>query len=70
MLDAEVGKGITEKILFPTPNAAAKALMPAEYRNDSVIFPPDEVLKRCEYVAFDEKLQALYEEAFTRIRAA
>jgi spermidine/putrescine transport system substrate-binding protein len=70
MLDAEVGKGITEKILFPTPNAAAKALMPADYRDNSVIFPPDEVLKRCEYVAFDEKLQALYEEAFTRIRAA
>jgi spermidine/putrescine transport system substrate-binding protein len=70
MLDAEVGKGITEKILFPTPNAAAKALMPSDYSSNRVIFPSAEELKRCEYVMFDEKLQALYEEAFTRIRAA
>jgi spermidine/putrescine transport system substrate-binding protein len=70
MLDGEVGKQIAEKILFPTPNSAAKALMPPEYRNNSVIFPSAEELKRCNYVVFDEKLQALYEEAFTRIRAA
>jgi spermidine/putrescine transport system substrate-binding protein len=70
MLDAEVGKQITEKILFPTPNAAAKALMPADYRNNPVIFPSADELARCEYVVFDQKLQSLYEEAFTRIRAA
>ena len=70
LLDAEVGKKITETILYPTPNAAAKALMPPEYSNNSVIFPPAELMAKCEYAAFNEALQPLYETAFTRIRAA
>ncbi len=70
LLDAEAGKHITETILYPTPNAAAKALMPPEYRNNPVIFPPASEIARCEYGKFNEKLQPLFEDAFTRIRAA
>ena len=70
LLDAEVGKKITETILYPTPNAAAKALMPDSYKNNPVIFPPADLLAKCEYAAYNEKLQPLYEDAFTRIRAA
>lgn len=70
LLDAEVGKKITEAILYPTPNAAAKALMPDDYKNNPVIFPPADLLAKCEYAAYNATLQPLYEEAFTRIRAA
>ena len=70
MLEAEVDKKITEPILFPTPNAAGKALMPDSYKNNPVIYPPADVLARCEYAKFNEKLQPLYEEAFTKVRAA
>lgn len=70
ILDAEVDKKITETILYPTPNAAAKALMPDTYKNNSVIFPPADVLAKCEYAKFNEKLQPLYEEAFTKVRAS
>lgn len=70
LLDAEAGKKITETILYPTPNAAAKALMPDDYKNNAVIFPPADVLAKCEYAKFNEALQPLYEEAFTRVRAA
>lgn len=70
LLDAEAGKKITEKILYPTPNAAAKALMPDDYKNNPVIFPPADRLAKCEYAAYNAKLQPLYEEAFTRVRAA
>lgn len=70
LLDAEVGKHISETILYPTPNAAAKALMPADYQNNPVTFPPAEDLARCEYYSFDPELQALYEQAFTRVRAS
>jgi len=70
LLDAEVDKKITETILFPTPNAAAKALMPDSYKNNPVIFPPADVLARCEYAKFDPEMQRLFEEAFTRVRAA
>ena len=44
--------------------------MPKEYRDNPIIFPPKDVMARCEYGRFNETLQALYEEAFTRIRAA
>lgn len=70
ILDAEVGKKITETILYPTPNAAAKALMPDEYRNNPVIFPPADLLAKSEYAKFRPEMQPLYEEGFTRVRAA
>jgi spermidine/putrescine transport system substrate-binding protein len=70
LLDAEVGKKITETIKYPTPNAAVKAIMPDDYKNSPVIFPPADVLARCEYAKFNPTLQPLYEEAFTRIGAA
>ena len=70
LLDAEAGKKITETILYPTPNAAAKALMPDDYKNNPVIFPSAAVLAKCEYAKFNPELQPKYEEAFTRVRAA
>jgi spermidine/putrescine transport system substrate-binding protein len=70
LLDAKAGAEISKTILFPTPNAAAKALMPDDYKNNPVIFPPADQLAKCEYASYNEKLQPLYEEAFTRIRAA
>ncbi len=70
LLDAEVGKGITSTILYPTPNAAAKALMPDTYKNNPVVFPPAAELAKCEYARFRSDIQPLYEEAFTRVRAA
>ena len=70
LLDAEVGKKITETILYPTPNAATKALMPEAYRNNPVVFPPAAALAKCEYAKFRPDVQPLYEEAFTRVRAA
>ncbi len=70
LLDAEAGKKITETILYPTPNDAAKALMPDAYKNNPVIFPPADVLAKCEYAKFNSELQPKYEEAFTRVRAA
>jgi spermidine/putrescine transport system substrate-binding protein len=70
LLDGEVGKKITETILYPTPNAAAKALMPDAYKNNPAIFPAADVLAKCEYAKFRPDIQPLYEEAFTRVRAS
>ena len=70
ILDANVDKHITETILYPTPNTAARKLMPDSYQNNPVIFPSAEALAKCEYARFNAELQPLYEEAFTRVRAA
>mgnify|MGYP002777031214 CR=1 FL=1 len=70
ILDAENGKKVTETIQYPTPNAAAKALMPESYKANPAIYPPADVLAKCEYAKFNPELQPLFEEAFTRVAAA
>lgn len=71
ILDANNGAKIYNKIKYPTPNGAALALMPAEYRNSRVIFPPPEVMARCEYADFEGLDRAhLLDETLTRIFAA
>ena len=71
LLDAHAGAAISKTILYPTPNAAAKALMPEDYKNNPVIFPPADIMSKCEYGAFEGAEKAsLYEEVITRVRAA
>jgi len=71
ILDGKVGAGISTTIKYPTPNAAALALMPDSYKKSPVIFPPPEQLAKCEYAEFEgvERAQ-LYDETLTKIRAA
>jgi spermidine/putrescine transport system substrate-binding protein len=71
VLDGRNGAEIYETIKYPTPNAAALALMPADYRDSPVIFPPADVMARCEYADFEGLDRAhLFDETVTRIFAA
>jgi spermidine/putrescine transport system substrate-binding protein len=71
ILDANTGKGISETILYPTPNAAARALMPETYKTNPVIFPAADIMAKCEYGKFEgSEKQQLFEDTMTRIRAA
>ncbi len=71
LLDGKNGAEVYETIRYPTPNAAALALMPAEYRDNPVIFPPPAALARCEYAEFEGLERShLYDETVTRIFAA
>jgi spermidine/putrescine transport system substrate-binding protein len=71
LLDGPVGADIAAYIQYGTPNGAAKALMDDSYKNNPIIFPPADVMAKCEYGVFQgaEVAQA-YEEAMTRIQAA
>jgi len=71
ILDGKNGAGIAEATRYPTPNAAALALMPPDYRDNPAIFPPAAALARCEYADFEGLARAhLYDETVTRIFAA
>lgn len=71
LLDAQAGKHIIETILYPTPNAAAKALMPASYAANPIIFPTGPGMDASEWGKFEGAEQArAFEEAITRMRAA
>jgi spermidine/putrescine transport system substrate-binding protein len=71
IFDPEVGAEITKTILYPSPNAAAVALMPESYRNNPVIFPPADLVAKCEYPRYlGPDFTRLLDEAMTRLRAA
>ncbi len=71
LLDAKNSAAISEKIQYPSPNTAAKALMPDAYKNNAAIFPPAAILAKCEYAAFPgAEMQQKFEDAFTKIMAA
>lgn len=70
LLDANVGKDVYTAIKFPSPNAAATALMPESYRNNPVIFPPAEIMAKCEYPRYaGPEISRLLDESMTRLRS-
>jgi spermidine/putrescine transport system substrate-binding protein len=70
ILDAEAGAAIADFIQYATPNAAAKKLLPAEYRDNPAIFPSDATLAKCESAIYQgEAVERLFEEAWTRVQA-
>lgn len=71
LLDAEAGRHIAETILYPTPNQAAKALMPETYTTNPIIFPSGPGMDASQWGRYEGSEQArLFEEAVTRLRAA
>ncbi len=71
LLDAQAGKHIAETILYPTPNSAAKALMPPAFSANPIIFPTGPGMDASEWGKFEGPEKArLFEEAITRVRAA
>lgn len=70
LLDAKVGAEIFKTIKYPSPNAAATALMDDDYRKNQAIFPPAEVMAKCEYPKYaGEEITKLLDESLTRLRA-
>jgi len=71
VLDPQAGKHIVETIQYATGNAAAKALMPKEYTSNPTIYPPPEVLAKCESNLYlGEEAAKVRDEIWTRIQAA
>jgi spermidine/putrescine transport system substrate-binding protein len=71
ILEAEAGAAIADYIQYATANAAAKELMDEEYVGNPSIFPPDEVIAKCEpSIYLGEAAIRLRDEAWTRIQAA
>jgi spermidine/putrescine transport system substrate-binding protein len=71
ILDPKVGLEIFETIKFPTPNAASIELAPAELKDNKVIFPPADIIAKCEYPNYlGPEFARLLDEAMTKLRAS
>jgi spermidine/putrescine-binding protein len=51
LLDPAVAALNAQKVNYATPNAAARALLPADMLADERIYPPQELLDRCSWLA-------------------
>jgi spermidine/putrescine transport system substrate-binding protein len=71
ILDAEVHGAIATEIQYACPNAAALAFIPEADRENLALYPPREVLDRCEIAVYKgEEAENLYADALTRVLAA
>ncbi len=69
--DEKVNAGLMAAINYPTPNAAAKATMSDEYKNNPIIFPSADQLKKAEPSLYlGEDATAARGEIWTAVQAA
>jgi spermidine/putrescine transport system substrate-binding protein len=71
ILDPEVHGAIATEIQYACPNAAALEFIPEADRDNRALYPPREVLERCEVAIYKgEETESLYSDALTRVLAA
>jgi spermidine/putrescine transport system substrate-binding protein len=71
VLDAKAGAHIADTIKYATANAAAKAIMDKSYTENPSIFPPAEIVAKCEPSLYlGEEATKVRDEIWTRIQAA
>jgi spermidine/putrescine transport system substrate-binding protein len=71
VFDAEAGKNIAQTVQYATPNAKAKDLMEDSYKSNPAIFPPPEILTKCEYATYlGEDGAKTRDEIWTAVQAA
>lgn len=67
LLDASAGAAIAGHIWFPTPNEAARQLLPADYRGNTVLYPPRSK-GVSEFIGDNPGLDAQFAAAMKRIQ--
>ncbi len=71
MLDGQAGAEIARTLQYPTPNAAARALLKAGYRDSPILFPPAAQMATCEYQRWEGIDHAMMvDAAMQRVRNA
>ncbi len=55
------------KLKLATPNQKTKALLPTELKNNPALFPPDEVLEKCEVLANVGSAIDIYDRFWTQL---
>jgi spermidine/putrescine transport system substrate-binding protein len=71
IFDKDAGKHIAETVQYATPNLAARGIMDVAYTGNPAIFPPAEILGKCEYASYlGEEAAKIRDEIWTAVQAA
>jgi spermidine/putrescine-binding protein len=68
ILEPENAAEIANGTVYASPNVPAKKLIKPELLNDPNIYPPDDVLKRCEFLRDVGDLTQTYERLWTEVK--
>ncbi len=68
-LEADIAAEICATMRYSSPNAAARALLPASLRENSAIFPPPDVLARAELMTDVGDATVLYDRLWTEVKS-
>lgn len=69
-LDPAIAQLNTETLFNATPNKVAYENLSDEFKNDEKLFPPEDILAKCEGIAPVGDATALYDEYWTRVTSA
>ncbi|MFE8149621.1 spermidine/putrescine ABC transporter substrate-binding protein PotD [Brenneria goodwinii] len=69
LLRPEIAAQVAETIGYPTPNSAAKKLLPSEVSGDKTLYPDDDVINQGEWQNDVGSASTLYETYFQQLKA-
>lgn len=67
MLEPSVAAQLSERLLFATPNQAAYEILPESLRNNTGLFPPENLLSKSENIAPLGSFDETYENYWTKL---
>lgn len=68
LLSAEGGAGVAGTIWFPTPNTAARKILPPDYSANSVLFPQNRPAGTSEFIGDNPALDTQFSAAMQRLQ--
>lgn len=69
IMDAEVNASIVNAVRYASPNAAARAHIDPKILGDVIVYPPDDVVARCEFMEDIGETTTLLDQYWTEIKA-
>jgi spermidine/putrescine transport system substrate-binding protein len=70
LLRPEIAARVATEIGYPTPNLAAKKLLPDEVANDHTLYPPADIVKSGEWQSDVGQTNELYEQYYQRLKTS
>lgn len=69
-LQPQISQETVERLFFATPNGEAMAMLSQDLLDNENLFPPEELLAKCEGIAPVGDANALYDEYWTKVTSA
>lgn len=70
LLRPDIAKTVCEELGYPTPNRAARELLPAALRNNKTVYPPADVVAKGEFLNDVGEAAAVYEKYWNLFKTA